>query len=72
MAVVPALPGCYTEGETEAEARELVEDAICLHVEDRLERGEPIDEEVGSSIHTKTMKRRNGPFPMMMINHRSH
>lgn len=49
IAVVPALQGCYTEGETEQEARDLVEDAIRLHVEDRLERGEPIQEEVGSS-----------------------
>jgi predicted RNase H-like HicB family nuclease len=49
VAVVPALPGCYTEGDTEKEARDLIEDAIRLHVEDRLERGEPIHEEVGSS-----------------------
>lgn len=49
VGVVPALQGCYTERETEQEARELVEDAIRLHVEDRLERGEPIQEEVGSS-----------------------
>lgn len=49
LAICPALPGCYTEGETEAEARELIEDAIRLHVEDRLERGEPINEEIGVS-----------------------
>ena len=44
LAICPALQGCYTEGETEAEARSLVEDAIRLHVEDRLERDEPIYE----------------------------
>lgn len=49
VAVVPALQGCYTEAETEQEARDLIEDAIRLHIEDRLERGEPIHEEVGSS-----------------------
>lgn len=49
VAVVPALQGCYTEGDTENEARHLIEDAIRLHVEDRLERGESIHEEVGSS-----------------------
>jgi predicted RNase H-like HicB family nuclease len=49
VAIVPALPGCYTEGDTEKEARDLIEDAIRLHVEDHLERGEPIHEEVGSS-----------------------
>lgn len=49
VAVVPALQGCYTEGETEQEARTLIEDAIRLHLEDRLAKGEPIHEEVGSS-----------------------
>lgn len=49
VAVVPALQGCYTEAETEQDARDLIEDAIRLHIEDRLERGEPIHEEVGSS-----------------------
>ena len=27
LAICPALQGCYTEGETEAEARALIEDA---------------------------------------------
>lgn len=49
VAICPALSGCYTEGETEAEAMELIEDAVRLHVEDRLSRGEPIYEEVGVS-----------------------
>lgn len=35
LAICPALPGCYTEGETEQEARELIEDAVQLHVEDQ-------------------------------------
>ena len=42
LAICPALQGCYTEGETEDEARSLIEDAIRLHLEDRLEMGEPI------------------------------
>ena len=33
--ICPALRGCYTERETEAEARHLIEDAIRLHVESR-------------------------------------
>jgi len=49
VATVPALQGCYTEAETEAEVRELVKDAIRLHVEDRLERGEPIAREVATT-----------------------
>ncbi len=33
LAVCPALQGCYTEGESEKEARELIADAIRLHIE---------------------------------------
>ncbi len=46
VAICPALQGCYTEGETEAEAREMIVDAIRLHIEDRLASGEPIYREV--------------------------
>jgi predicted RNase H-like HicB family nuclease len=52
VAICPALPGCYTEGETHAEALELIEDAIRLHVEHRLARNESIHQEVGVS-HVK-------------------
>ena len=48
LAICPALQGCYTEGETEAEARELIKDAIRLHIQDRRESGEPINEEIGT------------------------
>jgi predicted RNase H-like HicB family nuclease len=48
LAICPALQGCYTEGQTEQEARRLIEDAIRLHIQDRLEAGEPVYEEVGS------------------------
>jgi predicted RNase H-like HicB family nuclease len=47
VAICPALQGCYTEGDTEEEARELIADAIRLHIESRLARNEPIYEEVG-------------------------
>ena len=50
VAICPGLQGCYTEGETLSEARELIADAIRLHVEARLASGEPISREVGSSI----------------------
>lgn len=46
LAVCPGLQGCYTEGATEDEARELIVDAVRLHLEDRLEKGEPVYEEV--------------------------
>ena len=49
IAICPGLAGCYTEGRTQAEATSLIEDAVRLHLEDRLERGEPIGQEVGVS-----------------------
>ena len=49
LAICPALQGCYTEGESEAEAISLIQDAIKLHLADRIEMGEPIYEEVGVS-----------------------
>jgi predicted RNase H-like HicB family nuclease len=42
VAICPALQGCYTETETEDEARHLIEDAIRLHVESRTARNEPM------------------------------
>ena len=48
IAICPALQGCYTEGETEAEARELILDAIKLHIQSRRDRKEHIYQEVGS------------------------
>jgi len=48
LAICPALQGCYTEGESEAEARHLIADAIRLHIESRLERGEAIPAEVST------------------------
>lgn len=38
------LQGCYTQGDTYEEALENVEDAISLHVKDRLEAGEELPE----------------------------
>ena len=42
IASCPALQGCYTQGETYAEAVENVKDAIRLHIEARQAVGEPI------------------------------
>ena len=39
----PSLQGCYSQGETIAEAIENIKDAISLHIEARKELGEPID-----------------------------
>jgi predicted RNase H-like HicB family nuclease len=49
LAICPALQGCYTEGETEQEALELIEDAMRLHIEHRIASGEPIYEEIDAT-----------------------
>jgi len=38
----PELQGCYTQGDTYEEAMKNIQDAIKLHIEDRLEAGEEI------------------------------
>ena len=40
--VVPALPGCYTEGRTLEEARSMATDAIQAYCASLLKHGEPI------------------------------
>jgi predicted RNase H-like HicB family nuclease len=42
FAFCPELQGCYTQGSTYEEATKNIEDAIRLHIEDRLESGEEI------------------------------
>jgi predicted RNase H-like HicB family nuclease len=41
-AYCPSLQGCYTQGDSYEEALENIEDAIRLHIEDRLANNEPI------------------------------
>jgi len=43
FAQCPALQGCYTQGDTYEEALANLKDAITLHVQDRVDRGEPIE-----------------------------
>lgn len=42
VAVVPALPGCVSQGDSRAEALKNVEEAIELYLEDVRDAGEPI------------------------------
>jgi len=42
FAFCPALQGCYTQGDSYEEALTNIEDAIRLHIEDRLASGEAI------------------------------
>jgi predicted RNase H-like HicB family nuclease len=41
-AYVPDLPGCVAVGESAAEARQLIREAIALHLEAMQEDGEPV------------------------------
>lgn len=45
VAEVPSLPGCISQGKTREEALENIQEAIALHIEVLLERGEPIPED---------------------------
>ena len=51
VALGPCARHCRaaTQGETEAEARDLIQDAVRLHVEARLAAGELIYQEVGTT-----------------------
>jgi len=48
----PALQGCYSQGDTYAEAVKNIKDAIRLHIEDRLADGEDIPEHTTVSLST--------------------
>jgi predicted RNase H-like HicB family nuclease len=39
---VPALPGCFSQGQTESEAIEMAKEAIQCHLEGLAQSGEPI------------------------------
>ncbi len=41
-AYVPDLPGCVAVAETEAEVRELIREAITLHLQALREEGQPV------------------------------
>jgi antitoxin HicB len=47
VAVVLALPGCYSQGETAEEALSNVREAILLTIEDMRERGDAIPDPSG-------------------------
>jgi predicted RNase H-like HicB family nuclease len=46
----PALPGCYSQGETVADALSNIKEAIELTLEDMRERGEQIPDPGGALI----------------------
>ena len=53
VAVVPAFPGCYSQGDTPEEAIHNAREAIELVLEDRLARGLAIPDDVKPPIRAK-------------------
>jgi predicted RNase H-like HicB family nuclease len=47
VAVVPALPGCVSQGDTREEAMANIREAIDLYIEDCIEAGDPVPTEAG-------------------------
>ncbi len=43
---VPSLPGCYSQGETQAEAIANIREAIDLHIESLIAHGEEVPDDV--------------------------
>jgi predicted RNase H-like HicB family nuclease len=50
FAFCPELQGCYTQGDSYEEVMENIKDAIKLHVEDRIENGEEIQQSESVSL----------------------
>ena len=48
VAIVPALPGCHSQGDTLKEAKRNVKEAIELYLETLLTQGEELPQEAGS------------------------
>jgi predicted RNase H-like HicB family nuclease len=48
-AYVPDLPGCVTGGDTPDEVRELIKEAIALHIESLRAHGEPVPPPVATT-----------------------
>lgn len=46
----PSLQGCYSQGDTYEEAMTNIKDAIRLHIEDRLARGEEVPQRETLSV----------------------
>ncbi len=55
VATVPALPGCISQGKTEAEAKKNIKEAIKLHLSSLAEEGVPIRPELRAKEVTVTV-----------------
>ena len=50
VAVCPAIPGCYSQGDTIEESEENIREAILLCLEDMEEHGEPLPRPGGGFV----------------------
>lgn len=50
VASVPALPGCVSQGDTRQEVLDNIREAIQLYIEDCLDAGDPVPQEVGKEF----------------------
>lgn len=50
---VLSLPGCYSQGDTEAEAMANIKEAIELHIEDMIAAGEEVPDDLPAPILLK-------------------
>ena len=50
VAIVPAFPGCYSQGDTVEEALANAREAIAMTIEDMQASGEPIPDPAGELI----------------------
>ncbi len=54
-AYVPDLPGCVAVGETEKEAKQLIEEAIEFHLEDLRDTGAEIPKPLSKSEYVEVL-----------------
>jgi predicted RNase H-like HicB family nuclease len=54
-AFVPDLPGCVATGRTLAVVKKRIREAIAMHLEDMIERGEPLPAPAAESEYVKAV-----------------
>ena len=50
VAVVPALPGCVSQGDTRSEALDNIREAMVVYIEDCIASGEAVPTEAGREV----------------------
>jgi predicted RNase H-like HicB family nuclease len=58
VAIVPALPGCVSQGDTRNEVLGNVREAVALYVEDCIASGDPVPAEAGREYLELTTENR--------------